>query len=190
MTPEEWYNSVRGQISDGAIGLISKPALISNIIRRHDRKPDGSLGEWSHSFSVDIKEWNGRKRLMIIDSNPGGVKPSFLSDLIKKSNNVIFLIPTCSQDKIQKALFDSYERAEKGIKYDYSNGIKEALNRRYGWKLKITQRDLHDICTDWTAPQFIAQDMAKDEFKLLPLAFPNDYDRYSNESVKKLRYKK
>ncbi len=180
MTIQERYERIRHEIGDGCIGLMSKKAFVSNLIRRHDRNFDGSKAEWSHVFSVYAKEYNGRIRLFVLDSNATGVKPAFLSDRIKACDNFMFLKPSCSNEIIQAALFDSFDRASKGIKYDYFNGFKELANRRYGFKFKIKPRDEHDICSDWCRPQSITQDMMLLEFALLPEPFPQDYDRYCN----------
>lgn len=186
----EFYDSVRHLISDGCIGLMSKDAFISKAIRWHDREIEGGKAEWSHVYSIFEKEFEGRSRLFVLDSNAQGVKPALLSDRIRDCDNFMILIPTCDKKTIEKALFDSFDRASKGIKYDYKNGIKELLNRRYGLKLKITNRDEHDICSDWCRDQFIAQGMASDKFISITLPFPADYDRYSNiQTVKEIRFK-
>lgn len=188
MKVEKWYNINRNQLVAGTIGLLSKPAFISRTIRNNDRNHDGSPAEWSHSFILDVKEFEGQKRVTVIDSNFGkGVKPSFVSDIVKKADNLMFLIPGCPSHLTQKALFDCYDRAEKGIRYDLANGLKGLSNRGFGFNFKITQRNKHDICSDFTKEPYLTQKMG--DFSLLDWVSPADYDRYANDSVKKLRYK-
>jgi len=182
-TIQEKYERLRPQIGNGCLGVMSKNALISKVILKHDRNPDRSKAEFSHVFSIFESDLNGEKRLFVLDANPGGVKPAFLSDRIRDCNNFLIIKPLCSQDVIEKALSTSFDRAQTGIKYDYKNAIKEGLNRRYGFSLNIKKEANKDICSEWTETQAITQDMVTEPFKSLKLTFPQDYIRYNKEST-------
>lgn len=170
------YQRVRPFITDGCLGLISKPAFVSKFIRRHDRNPDFTWADISHVMLVFEKAG----RLFVLDANPNGAKPGLLSDRINLSDNCIFIKPLCSAEITKTALSNAILRAENGISYDFINGVKELINRRYKTNFTITDRDEHDICSDLVREPAIIQNTVTEEFKKLRLPFPQDYLRYRN----------
>ena len=188
MTTTEQYLKVREEINTGSILLMRKDKPVSNIIRRHDREPDGSICDWSHVAIIFHADFNGRKALFVIDSNPGGVKPELLSKRIKECSAFIILKPQCNIDTSNRATYEVIRRAQKGIKYDYLNGFLEGLNRRYlrhiGLEFKIKENDEKDICSDLCRKPALEQEIVRAEFKLLSYPWPQDYVRFINKNVK------
>lgn len=174
-TKEEHYLRIRNEITDGCLFIMNKNAFISKGIRWFDNN-----AEYSHVGLVFEKELGDRKRLFIIDSNETGVKPALLSDRLKECDSFLVIKPLCNLHKININLANSFDRAEKGIKYDYKNAIKEAFNRKLSTRFKIKLKDNSEICSQWTKIQAIEQDMVSFEFSLLELPFPQDYLRYRN----------
>jgi hypothetical protein len=169
-TKREHYNRIRNKITDGCLILIKKDQFISKAIRWFDNS------EYSHIGVIFEKAG----RLFIIDSNPNGVHPELLSERIKICSGFTIIKPLCDEEIINEALDDLFKRAEIGIKYDFSNGFKEALNRKFKLKLHIIDRDEHDICSDWVKNIAIDQNMLIDKFNDLKEPFPQDYIRYRN----------
>lgn len=165
MSINEKYAQIRPEITDGCLFLMSKPKMLSKIIRWVDNS------EFSHVGLVFTKA--GRN--FIIDSNANGVHPELLSVRVNECDNFCIIKPLCDAETIEDNLVNSFKRAETGINYDFSNGIKESINRKFGTKFKITLRDMHDICSDWVEQTAINQKMVTN-LPLLP--FPQDYLRY------------
>lgn len=183
LTPSQAYDLIRSNLGDGTIGLISKDAFISKVIRNSDKNPDGTPAEFSHIFSVFEKDLNNERRLFRVDSNAPGVKLNFISDLIAECDNFAFLIPKCSKETIDNALNDAFNRASKGIKYDFKNGLKELSNRRFGTSFIIKNRLDYDICSDYVRLQEIAQNMVMGGFYKLNEPFPQDTIRFMNPTT-------
>lgn len=184
------YDEIRPMLTNGCLFLTSKDAIISKFIRWTDNK-----ASMSHIGMLIVQEFEGEKRVMVIDSNARGVKPEFFSTRLKKIDNFIIIKPTTEQRIIDKSVFDSIDRASKGIKYDFTNGLKEMWNRKGRWfKFKIKPSDDNDICSDYTRQHFIDCIMALLGFKKLRLTFPEDYLRYHNpdtvEIIRAIDYKK
>lgn len=74
----------------------------------------------------------------------------------------------------------------KWIRYDFKNGIKELLNRKFGWKLKIKLDDSTSICSAYDAEYAMNLGMVTDEFKKLKIAFPQDFLRYLDTNNAKI----
>lgn len=66
------------------------------------------------------------------------------------------------------------------IKYDFINGAKELLNRRFGFKFKINLNDDRDICSDFVSRYACNLDLVNQKFKDKIIVFPEDYIRYLN----------
>ena len=177
------YEEVRHLIGNGCLFLSAKKRPVSKIIRSVDKS------EYSHIGSLAIINIGGITRIIVVDSNAKGVKPSFFSEVVKKSHKVLILKPNCEQWRIDSALNESLDRAERGIKYDYVNGLKELLNRGVGTNFKIKENDDRDICSDYTRQQKIKQLMVTDEYLKLAYPFPEDSLRYKTEGVKTITIK-
>lgn len=181
MNIEDRYKAIRDNITDGCLFLMSKDKFISKTIRRHDRNEDGSWAEFSHiGLIFEKKLKDGRRRLFIIDSNPEGVRPELLSIRLKSCDNFAIIKPLCPKKIIEDEVYKSFGRAENGIKYDFLNGAKELINRRYKTNFKISESDDRDICSDFTKELAIEQDMVTLAFRDLKLPYPQDYLRYRN----------
>ena len=75
------------------------------------------------------------------------------------------------------------KRSEKWIKYDFINGGKELLNRKFGWNLKIKFDDTRDICSDFVSQYQVNIGMVSNIFKKLKIAFPQDAIRYATSKT-------
>lgn len=172
----EKYQRIRPSLTDGCLILLSKNRIVSKIIRNCDKS------EFSHVGIVFEK----LGRWFIIDSNAQGVHPDLLSERIKISNNFCFIEPTVDPFVIETEMQKAILYSERGIKYDFSNGIKELINRKFGTSLRITQRDEHDICSDYTSNYAINLSMVTKDFEKLRLPFPQDYMRFNNKETTKI----
>ncbi|MGR3221324.1 MAG: hypothetical protein ACUZ8H_16125 [Candidatus Anammoxibacter sp.] len=170
------YKEMRPFITDGCLFLTSKNKFVSKFIRWADG------AEVSHVGMLITKYYGGEKRVMVIDSNAGGVKLDFFSSRLKDFDNLIIMKPTSNQSVIDKSVLDSYDRAAVGIKYDYFGGLKEMWNRKGRWfKFKIKPSANYDICSDYTRQHSIDCDIVNAEFCKLQMAYPQDYLRYHNK---------
>src|ERR1035437_932212 len=171
---QDKYQRIRPEITDACMFLMSRNRPVSKIIRWSDN------ADFSHIGLIFEKVG----RFLIIDSNSNGVHPELLSVRIDECDNFLIIKPLCSIDIINDELCKSFTRASLGIKYDFKNGLKELVNRKFHTSFKIKSRDEHDICSDWVREQAIAQGMLTEEFKKVTLPFPQDYLRYVGTNVK------
>ncbi len=167
------YNRIRPYIKHGDLILFHGRGLVASVIQSCDRS------YWNH-VGVVLKV-NGA--LFIVDANATGVQADRLSWRIKKYKGGDFSV---IQSGIERSLIDQHLSDllsisdEKWIKYDFMNGIKELLNRKFGWKLNIEEDASHDICSDYVKLYAMETKMVTDSFKHLKIAFPEDYFRFLN----------
>jgi len=169
-TIQEKYQRIRPTLTDGCLFLCSKNKIVSKIIRNCDNSEFSHVGIVFEKFG----------RWFIMDSNANGVHPDLLSERIDISNNFCFIQPTIGSFYVDKEMKQAIINSEAGISYDFSNGIKELINRKIGTSLRITKRDRHDICSDYTANYAINLEMVTEAFQKLELPFPQDYIRYND----------
>lgn len=173
------YYEVREQIIEGAWAFISKPQFVSKVIRNCD----GS--EFSHVAKIVSKEVNGKVRWCVLDSNAPGVDLGLLSTLIMKCDSFQIMIPLVDPKRIQVSLEKMFERADNGIAYDFWNGFKELVNRKFklrekGLALKIKLNDKKQICSRFVSADLIALEAVTFEYAILIEPFPQDGLRYRN----------
>jgi hypothetical protein len=171
-TIKEKYLRLRESINDGDIILFSGNTIVSKIIRNCDRN-----ATWSH---CEIITKTKEERLLVQGANLNGVHPEYLSLRLKYHNDFIVLRPLASRESINEALKIAFSKVDSDIKYDYFNGFKELVNRKYGTNLEIIKSN-KSICSFFAAPYAIKLNMVLDEFDTLRLPFPQDYIRYINK---------
>jgi hypothetical protein len=173
MNIQEKYKNLRPLIKDGDIILFHGKSLISRIIRFCDKATYNHVG-------VVVEKLGS---LYIVDSNESGVQADRLSWRIRKYKGGDFIIiqSTLPAYQVQDELNSLLQKADqKWIKYDYLNGVKELLNRGFGFKFRITKRDEHDICSDYVSDYAVNLSMVKRGFLEQKIQFPQDYIRYRN----------
>jgi len=69
------------------------------------------------------------------------------------------------------------------VKYDFWNGFKELMNRKFGCSLKVDLDESHDICSDYVSTYQVELKMVTDDFFKVRIAFPQDSFRYMSENV-------
>lgn len=169
----EKYERIRPFIKHGDIILFHGKGLLARTIQNCDS------AYWNH-VGV-IVEVNGA--LFIVDSNASGVQADRLSWRINKYKRGDFAI---IQPDIDKTVVDYHmtqllKRSDNTwIKYDFFNGAKELLNRKFNLGLKIVPTEKRDICSDWIRRYAEGIDVVTEVFRKTLLVFPQDYDRYFN----------
>ena len=177
MTLIEKYYSLRPQINDGDLILFRGTSIVSRTIQNCDH------AYWNHVGVVVEKHG----ALFIVDANANGVQADRLSFRIQgyakgKDEDFMVIHPTAVPLKKSIYMRKLLRRSDiKWIHYDFRNGIKELLNRKFGWNLKISMRDEHAICSSNDAEYAINIEIVTEEFKNLRIAFPQDYIRYMNK---------
>jgi adenine-specific DNA methylase len=182
-TISEKYKRVRGQIKDGDFILFSGTGVVASVIREAD----------SDSFASHIgRVVKLKNRFLIVDSNARGNKPEWLSTRIEsyyKNSDFIVIRSSVDEDIIQSNVVDFINESDEArTKYDFRNGIKELLNRAFGFKLKIKLRGKYNICSQSVRKSFEALNMGTLQFTLLSIAFPQDYIRFRNEFTTELLF--
>jgi hypothetical protein len=176
-TITEKYSRVRQYIKDGDIVLFHGRGLVASIIQNCDSSYFNHVGIVFEKLGA----------LYIVDANENGVQADRLSFRIKKyspNGDFTILKPTATNEEIQKSLTKILKRSdEKTIKYDFWNGFKELMNRRFGWNLKVDLDESHDICSDYVSTYQVELKMVSDEFLKLRIAFPQDSIRYMTDNV-------
>lgn len=171
------YARVRKYIKDGDIILFHGTGIVANVIQNCDNSYFNHIGI--------IFEKCGA--LYIVDANENGVQADRLSFRIKKyspKGDFIILKPTATNEQIQEALTKILKRSdEKTIKYDFWNGFKELMNRKFGCSLKVDLDESHDICSDYVSTYQVELKMVTDDFFKVRIAFPQDSFRYMSENV-------
>lgn len=171
------YKRVRQYIKDGDIVLFHGRGVVANIIQNCDHSYFNHVGIVFEKLGA----------LYIVDANENGVQADRLSFRMNKyspKGDFTILKPTATNEEIQIALTKILKRSDgKTIKYDFWNGFKELMNRKFGWSLKVDLDESHDICSDYVSTYQVELKMVTDDFLKLRIAFPQDSIRYMSENV-------
>lgn len=171
------YRRLRHLINDGDIILFHGTGFIARTIQASDRSYYNHVG-------VVFKKCNA---LYIVDANAEGVEADRLSRRIKKytkGGDFTIVKPLRTNGEINIALTRLLTRSDaKTIKYDFYNGVKELLNRAFGWNLKVELDASHDICSDFVSQYQIDLGLVNEQFEKLRIAFPEDTLRYKTDFV-------
>jgi len=174
----EKYDLFRKEIVHGSLALFHGRGVMARVIQNCDKC------YWNHIGIV--LEINGA--LFIVDSNGNGVQADRLSYRISKykGGDVGFIIPKIDKQIIDLSLNETLKRSdEKWIKYDFYNGGKELLNRKFNLNLKVNIDDYRDICSDYVGKHSVKTKMVyESEFNKLRVPFPEDYYRFRNKNFK------
>lgn len=178
---EKKYNAARPFIQNGDLILFHGEKILASTIQKLDNCYYNHIGVVIESNS----------RLLIIDSNAGGVNPDFLSDRIKEYSDFCIISPSAwTPEQIETALSLFIDRAgQQHIKYDFKLLLKIALYRKLGWKIKRVNND-RDICSECVRRYLRYLEPKTECFEIpnLPYLFitPFDYLLYldSNYTVK------
>jgi hypothetical protein len=170
MNIEEKYQTIRPSIKDGDLVLFRGTKLLAKIIQNCDKAYFNHIGI--------VMETHGA--LLIVDSQAEGVVADRLSKRIKDYKNGDFCVILSIEKVLDAELDRIMERQDKkDILYDYGNGFKELMNRKFGWNLKIKANEDKDICSD-----FVYEYALRNKF-ILPfenrVAFPMDYIRHRDK---------
>lgn len=171
----EKYERLRSLINDGDIILFTGNTIVSKIIRNFDNNSD-----WSH---VEIITKTKEDRLLVQGANLEGVHPEYLSHRLKFHTDFLILRPIKTREEIDTALCEVFSKVDMGLKYDYDNGFKELLNRKFKmwgipWTLKIKLDYNEFICSTFAAPYAIRLGLVSNDFINLGYQFPQDFIRY------------
>lgn len=174
---QEKYTRLRPKMKHGDTMLVHGEKAVSKIIQECDK---GAY--WTH-FLI-IMEVSGV--LFCVDSNAPGVHPARLSERIKeyaKKEGTDFVIRRSykSEEEINVAFYNAMQRVERvgEIKYDFINGIKSLLNRRFSFcNFKIKVDDKHDICSMFGYRYEHELQMVKTMSMKRSLFFPSDFETY------------
>ena len=175
-TIKEKYHRLRSLIADGDIVLFHGTGIMANIIQNCDKAYYNHVG-------VVFKKCES---LYIVDANENGVQADRLSRRINKYVGGDFTIikPLNTNQEIQTALTKLLKRSDdKTILYDFMNGGKELLNRKFGWSLKVDLDESHDICSDFVSQYQLDLGLVNEDFKKIRIAFPQDSIRYKTDLV-------
>lgn len=177
----EKYKKNRPLIEGGDLILFHGTGFIASVIKSSDKNEDGS---WAyHNHIGVVVESHGA--LFIVDSNANGVQADRLSKRIEKyrhGGDFTIIKPTVKRELIDLEMRRLLQKSDdKWIRYDFFNGIKELLNRRFGFKLKVNLSEDRDICSDFVSRYAYNLDVVTQEFKDKSIVFPEDYIRYINE---------
>lgn len=167
----EKYERIRPFIKHGDLILFHGTGIIARTIQYCDRS------YWNHIGVV--VEVDGA--LFIVDSNENGVQADRLSWRVAKYKNGDFALlrSNKNRDLVRYNMGRLLQRADaKWIRYDFINGAKEMLNRRFGWKLEIKPNEDRDICSDWVRRYAEDMEIVTEKFKEKVLVFPEDYQRF------------
>lgn len=167
----EKYKRLRPLIKDGDLILFHGTGFIAKIIQSCDRSYYNHIGVVFEKCGA----------LYILDANANGVQADRLSKRIEKykDGNFTIIKPLKTNDEIQLELTKLLKRSdEKWIKYDFYNGIKELLNRKFNWNLKINFDENHDICSDFVSQYQYNLGLYNEHYKSIRICFPQDTIRY------------
>jgi len=179
---QEKYKRIRPDIKHGDLILFHGTGVIASIIQNCDRS------YWNHVGVV--LRINGA--LFIVDANADGVQADRLSKRINKYSRGgnFCIIQSLAEDRDRVvALRKLLKRSDESwIKYDFFNGFKELLNRKFKLNLPITVNDRRDICSDYVSRYAVDTKMVTKEFEKVRIAFPADYLRYIDNHYTNLLY--
>lgn len=180
MTLKEQYENLRPSISDGDLVLFAGTGFVARVIENSDHSQFSHIGVVIESHGA----------LYIVDSNAPGVQADRLSqrvDSYHKGAKMAIIKPLVNKEELNWELRRLLKKSDsKLIKYDFKNGIKELINRKFGTRLRITQDENRDICSDYVSRYAINLSAVTSEFESLRIAFPQDFIRYRSIERTKL----
>lgn len=172
MTITEKYKSTRHLIRNGDFILFSGTGIIANIIKASDNSKMSHIG-----IVVEIYG-----RLLIVDSNIKGNHPEWLSTRVEsytKHSDFCILRSTRSINEIDNAISEfMIQSDEERTRYDLINGIKELLNRKFGFNIKIKLIEGHNICSMSVRKTSNILKMMYKTFEDKIIVLPEDFLRY------------
>lgn len=175
MTIKDLYSENRYLINDGDFILFSGTGPVARIIKGSDNADYSHIGRVVRLGS----------RLLIVDSNAKGNHPEWLSTRIESYNeDSYFCILRSNRSKAvieQNVLNFIIQSDDERTKYDFTNGIKELLNRSFGLKLKLKLTNKYHICSESVRKSAQDLGMMSYEFVSLVIAFPQDYLRHRDK---------
>lgn len=169
-TIQEKYARIRPLINDGDVILFRGEKALAKIIQECD-----SNAYYNH-VGIVLKIHGA---LFIIDSNAKGVEPARLSERIEKYIDFDILRPLENESIIELALQIVLRKQDtKKIKYDFINGFKALLNRKFKTKFETHIEDYRNICSMFVLPYALELKMVTLPSEMNNLFFPQDYIRY------------
>lgn len=167
-TIQDKYKRIRPLIKDGDLVLFHGTKILAKIIQNCDKAYYNHIGIVLESH----------KGLFILDSQSNGVECDRLSERINDYKNGDFCVIQSIDDSLEELAMEELLKRQdmKDVLYDYGNGFKELMNRKFGWNLKIGKSENRDICSDFV------YEYALKTNKIIPfknrVAFPEDYIRH------------
>lgn len=147
MNATEKYLQYRLQISNGDIILIRRNSLLARAINWGDAK-NGVNAYFDHALVV-MKEGD---RLLALESEAHGVRPDFLSEVVRSSIDFTILHPLVDKQRIDDAVNAAFDEGAAGIPYNYAMLPKVLLYRKLGLNLaKLGDNNHRDICSVFAA---------------------------------------
>lgn len=169
-TIQEKYARIRPLINDGDIILFRGKKALAKIIQECD-----SDAYYNH-VGIALKIHGA---LFIIDSNANGVEPARLSERIEKYVDFDVMRSFDNEKAIEIAIQKSLlKQDQKKIKYDYCNGLKALLNRKFKTSFETHIESYRNICSMFVLPYAIELKMVYLPDEMNNLFFPQDYVRY------------
>jgi len=135
----EKYEANRVNIRNGDIAVFRGSSFISRQIQEFDE------AYYNHTGLV----FESNKRLLVIDSNAGGVKPDFLSTRMDEYSDFCIVRPAVwSSSRISIAVAMALERAQSTIRYDFDLLLQIAIYRKTGKNIDLNSEN-KDICSEY-----------------------------------------
>lgn len=187
LTIQQKYFNHRPKLQDGDLILFRGTKILAKIIQHCDRDQVTKEPAYFNHIGIVLKTHDA---FFIVDSQASGVVADRLSKRIEDYENGDFCVIQSTILSGKTTELDALLKRQdiNEVLYDYGNGFKELLNRRFGWNLKIKPTDKKDICSDFVYTYALKKGM------ILPfqnrVAFPMDYIRHRNkEQTNLLGYK-
>lgn len=147
MNATEKYLQYRLQIRNGDIILIRGNSLLAKAINWGDAK-NGVNAYFNHALVV-MKEDD---RLLALESEAHGVRPDFLSEVVRSSIDFTILHPLVEKQRIDDAVNAAFDEGAAGIPYNYAMLPKVLLYRKLGLNLaKLGDNNHREICSVFAA---------------------------------------
>jgi hypothetical protein len=136
------YDSIRSQIPNGSILLVRGASALSKTIQWADN------AYYNHSALV----FTAGDRLMVLDSNEGGVKPEFASVRIGEYVDFCFLVPVGYDTKqVNNAVSFAIDKdVERNFKYDFALLPKVLMAKKLKLPIKHDLETRRSICSVFT----------------------------------------
>ena len=174
MNITEKYQKNRHLVNHGDFILFSGTGVVASVIKEADNSKFSHIG-----IVIEVCG-----RFLIIDSNARGNHPGWLSTRIESYNkdaDFCILRSLKNKSEIDKAMNDFMVQSDdERTRYDFKNGIKELLNRQFGFNFKIKINNKYNICSQSVRKACQNLHMMYRAFDNKPIVFPQDYIRYRN----------